>query len=230
MEHARTSMSPGRRGYFTPQEDDAVRQMLLSYRNYRRALWEIIHRHKSYARRDMRDLRLRGFVIGYCAALALYRRSLRLMEVVEADRALRSKLNEPDGKFGLEGGFFEDVLLSYTSIYNYLKVAQAHLYRLAKRRLIRALCATDADCRLFTDTAVADRARVERRLLGDLSQAAASRLEGSATHAVSAAAPRAVRIAGGARHRARVATPCAGSRARTDAWGPRRYSKHGALR
>ncbi len=39
----------------SPQEDDAVRQMLLSYRNYRRALWEIIHRHKAYARRDMRD-------------------------------------------------------------------------------------------------------------------------------------------------------------------------------
>ncbi len=152
------------------------------------------------------------------------------MEVVEADRALRLKLNEPDGKFGLEGGFFEDVLLSYTSIYDYLKVAPAHLYWLAKRRRIRALCATDADCRLFTDTAVADR----RALNVDFWAIFRKRLHRDWKAALRTlfrpAAPRAVRIAGGARHRARVAAPCAGSRARPDAWGPQRYSKHGALR
>lgn len=157
MEDARASMTPGQRGYFTPQEDDAVRQLLLTYRNYRRAVWEIIHRYKAYTTHGMRALRLRGFVVGYCAALALFRRSLRMVELVEGDRMLRSKLNEADAKFGLERGFFEDVLVSYTSIYNYFKVMRAHLYWLAQRRHIRALAAGDAQYRQFADSAVRDR-------------------------------------------------------------------------
>ena len=45
---ARLSVKARRRGYFTPDEDDQVRQMLLAYRNYRRALYELIERHAGY--------------------------------------------------------------------------------------------------------------------------------------------------------------------------------------
>src|ERR1043166_2296854 len=50
---ARVSVAARTRGYFTPDEEDRVRQMLLAYRNYRFALYEIIHRGFGY--RDIAD-------------------------------------------------------------------------------------------------------------------------------------------------------------------------------
>jgi hypothetical protein len=162
LEQAREQMSPRARGYFTPQEDDEVRQLLLAYRNYRRAIWELIHRYRHYDADDDRELRLRGMVVGYAAALALYRRSLRVVELVEDDRMLRSKLNEGDAKFGLAPGFFEDVLLSYTSIYNYFKIARARLFWATQRRRLRALAAEPPYARLI-ESAVEDRRRLDLR-------------------------------------------------------------------
>src|SRR5258706_2834820 len=43
-------MSPGQRGYFTPDEDNEVRRMLLAYRNYRLACWDIIWRDYNAAK------------------------------------------------------------------------------------------------------------------------------------------------------------------------------------
>ena len=45
---ARGSVAARTRIYFTPDEEDRVRQMLLAYRNYRFALCEIIHRGYKY--------------------------------------------------------------------------------------------------------------------------------------------------------------------------------------
>ena len=42
---SRQSIAARDRGYFTPEEDDRVRQMILAYRNYRLVLYEIIHRY-----------------------------------------------------------------------------------------------------------------------------------------------------------------------------------------
>jgi hypothetical protein len=133
-------MSPGRRGYFTPDEDNEIRHMLLAYRNYRLACWDVIWRNYLHYRRDRNGAQgLRAFVIGYAAALRLYRKSLRLIEIAEFDAMLRAKLNEPDRKFGLEGGFFEEVLVSYSSLYNYLRLLAASADWRLNRRKVRSL-------------------------------------------------------------------------------------------
>lgn len=134
---AHAMMSPARRGYFTPEEDNEVRHMLLAYRNYRLACWDVIWRNYLHFRRDRHGAGgLRAFVVGYAAALRLYQKSLRLIEIAEFDPMLRAKLNEPDRKFGLEGGFFEEVLVSYASLYNYLRLLLASAdWRLNRRRV-----------------------------------------------------------------------------------------------
>ena len=135
--HARAAMSPRRRGYFTPDEDDAVRAMLLTYRNLRLALYDIVGRHRASVGQPAAGeaaAPLRGFVVGYAAALKLYRKSLQLIAVTEDDDFLRAKLNEPDTKFDLEAGFFETVLLAFTSLRNWLAMTSAGWFWLVQRR------------------------------------------------------------------------------------------------
>ena len=138
--HAYERMTPGTRGYFTPDEDNEVRHMLLAYRNYRLACWDIIWRHYLAWRAggDPANI-LRGFIVGYAAALRLYQKSLRLIEVAEFDPMLRDKLNEPDRKFDLAEDFFEDVLVSYSSLHNYLRMVVASYYWRVNRRRVRKL-------------------------------------------------------------------------------------------
>src|SRR2546429_9173022 len=45
---AQAGVAARRRGYFTPDEDDLVRQMLLAYRSYRLGIYEIIYRYIDY--------------------------------------------------------------------------------------------------------------------------------------------------------------------------------------
>src|SRR5271157_5414569 len=60
------------RGYFTPDEDDRVRQGVLVYRNYRLAAYEIILRYQDYAAMEPAAWRLPCFLAAFGAALVLY--------------------------------------------------------------------------------------------------------------------------------------------------------------
>jgi len=136
------AMSPRQRGYFTPDEDDAVRAMLLTYRNLRLAIYEIVGRYRgSVGPLDPEDTaaQLRGFIIGYAAALKLYHKSLQLIVTTEDDDFLRAKLNEPDSKFALAASFFEEVLLAFTSLRNWLAMGSADWFWLRQRRRARRL-------------------------------------------------------------------------------------------
>lgn len=136
------AMSPRQRGYFTPDEDDAVRAMLLTYRNLRLAVYDIVGRYRGLVgplQETGTADQLRGFVVGYAAALKLYHKSLKLIAATEDDDFLRAKLNEPDSKFALESGFFEDVLLAFTSLRNWLSMRTADWFWLTQRRRARRL-------------------------------------------------------------------------------------------
>lgn len=140
---AREAMSPRRRGYFTPDEDDQVRRLLLVYRNVRAALYEIVGRYRGFLREPDERARLRGFIVGFAAALRLYRKSLKLVEAAEEDEFLRAKLNEPDARFGLDSGFFEAVLGGCASLRNYWAIGRAAAWWAAYRRRAAHLCIAD---------------------------------------------------------------------------------------
>lgn len=133
----RQTIQARKRGYFTPEEDDRVRQLLLAYRNYRLVLYEIINRYLDHEQFAEPVDQLRGFMIAYSAGLTLYVKTMRLVQAYEHEPLIRAKLNEPDVKFGLEGGFFEEILRAYTSLVNYRLLAGCGVSWLRHRRAAR---------------------------------------------------------------------------------------------
>lgn len=127
------------RGYFTPDEDDRVRRMLLAYRGYRAACYEILDHWRGYAAIEDKDLRVEAFVVGYGAALILSSKTLALIQSFEGERLIRAKINEPDPKFEVPAGFFEELVEGYSSPSNLLVLSRAHLHWSRWRREIRGL-------------------------------------------------------------------------------------------
>ena len=142
---ARVSVAARRRGYFTPDEDDRVRQMLLAYRNYRFALYEIIYRAYAYRDCPEPERRLTLFLPGFAAALTLYSKSLKLIQAYEHEPLVRKKLNEPDPKSELEPDFFEAVLSGYSSLGNYVGLLKGAWFWVGHRREIQRLSAAQPD-------------------------------------------------------------------------------------
>ena len=154
------------RRYFTPDEDDRVRQGLLVYRNYRLAAFEIIFRYRDFARIADESLRLRCFVVAFAAALVLYEKSLKIIQVTEHQRLLRAKLNEPDAKYDLEAGFFDDVLVGYSSLSNYRALARGdRLWRGQRRSEVFRRLDADHDWRWLGDIIRKKRVNVRKRLV-----------------------------------------------------------------
>ena len=159
------------RGYFTPDEDDRVRQALLAYRNYRLAAYEVIFHYRDFDRIEEENLRLRCFMVAFATALVLYAKSLKIIRVVEHQRLLRAKLNEPDTKFGLEAGFFDDVLVGYSSVSNYRALARADRFWRSRRRLeIARQLDAGADWHWVCDIIRRKRILVRQRLFDVLRQ------------------------------------------------------------
>lgn len=127
------------RGYFTPDEDDRVRRMLLAYRGYRAACYEILDRWRGYASIQDLQLRVGAFVTGYGAALALSSKTLALIQSFEREPLIRAKINEPDSKFEVPEGFFEELVAGYSSPANLLVLSRAHLHWIRWRREIQRL-------------------------------------------------------------------------------------------
>jgi hypothetical protein len=155
-----------RRGYFTPDEDDRVRQGVLLYRNCRLAAYEIILRYCDYALLEPESCRLRCFLIAYGAALVLYAKSLRVIAFAEHVPELRAKINEPDSKYDMPEGFFEDVLAGYSRLCNYRSMAQADAFWRKHRKQAHALATSlGGDWEWLLGLIRHQRGLVRRRLL-----------------------------------------------------------------
>ncbi|MDD1651397.1 MAG: hypothetical protein LUO80_13560, partial [Methylococcaceae bacterium] len=122
------------RGYFTPDEDDRVRQGVMVYRNCRLAAYDIILRYRDYASLEPQPCRLQCFLVAFGAALVLYAKSLKIIAFAEHVPMLRAKINEPDSKYDMEAGFFDDVLAGYSRICNYRSIIQADVFWRKHRR------------------------------------------------------------------------------------------------
>ena len=162
---ARESSGAKARGYFTPAEDDRVRQLLLAYRNYRTELRNIIRRCWVYPRLPWADLQLKVFLAGFATGLTLYSKSLKLIQSYEHEPLFRDKINEPDAKFEMPEGFFEEVLYAYSSLAHYRGISAGTWFWLRHRRAVRDLLASgDADARWLVNVILRERAFVRRRL------------------------------------------------------------------
>jgi len=154
------------RGYFTPDEDDRVRQGVLVYRNCRLAAYEIILGYRDYASVEPEPCQLRCFLVAFGCALVLYAKSLKIIAFAEHVPMLRAKINEPDSKYDMEAGFFDDVLAGYSRICNYRSILQADSFWRTHRREAHTLaCNAGTDWGWLVDLIRHQRHVVRSRLL-----------------------------------------------------------------
>jgi hypothetical protein len=118
-----------------------VRQGVLLYRNCRLAAYEIILRYRDYASMEPPPRRLRCFLVAFGAALELYAKSLKIISFAEHVPKLRAKINEPDCKYDMEAGFFDDVLAGYSRLCNYRSMLQADAFWRTHRREAHGMAA-----------------------------------------------------------------------------------------
>ena len=165
LDHTSVIAAATQRNYFLPDEDDRVRQTVLAYRNYRLAAYDIVFRYLDFARIADESLRMRSFLLAYAAALVLYAKSLKIIQVVERQPLLRAKVNEPDSKFELQAGFFDDILVGYSSLANYRALARAdRIWRQARRSAIVRRLGTDGDWHAVCTIIRRNRLVVRKRL------------------------------------------------------------------
>ena len=137
MEAARERLGARERGFFLPDEDDEVKRIFLSYRNYRIALYEIIARHQDFAEIDDEEEQARSFLLAFGAAVMLYNWSGILVRHYRDVPLVRAKLNEPDKRFGIEADLFEQICEGLTKIENLRRLHEASLHFARHRALFR---------------------------------------------------------------------------------------------
>jgi Permuted papain-like amidase enzyme, YaeF/YiiX, C92 family len=142
----RTQVLEHARGYFTPQEDDLARELILCYRDCRATLYDVMDRYMDYVDFDDDIERLRAFIVGFAAALQLYEKALKIIRYFGSVPLLKRKLNEPDAKFGIERGFYDEVFGAFSSPHSYLLFVRAKGYWRRHRRAIHRLEAEDSLC------------------------------------------------------------------------------------
>lgn len=150
-----------RRGYFTPEEDDAARRLLLLYRNYRIALFDVISRCQTFDQiTDPRERRL-TFLVGYGAAVLMYNWSATLVDAYRDEDMIRRKLNEPDKRYDIEANLFERIHESLTSTDNLRRLHDAGGYFASQQETLIADVAGDPIARWLLDEVHRQRARIE---------------------------------------------------------------------
>ena len=111
------AISPSNRGYFTPDEEQHVQGLLISYWQARCALFELI---VSFRLDDDRsdERRPDAFLTAFAAALVLIDAARFLRETVHDRPLLRDKLNEPVPAFGIPEGLYKRVQRSLVSAHH----------------------------------------------------------------------------------------------------------------
>ncbi len=131
--HLRQHMGARDRGYFTPAEDEQVRQTLVAYWHTREALRETVAQIRSST-----DLKSpdgpRAFVVAYAAAVLLVD-AARFMRHTFGDSAIVTrKLNESEPSFGIPAGVYDQVQKSLTDPANVWHLVHARDYFQANRQ------------------------------------------------------------------------------------------------
>jgi 1-acyl-sn-glycerol-3-phosphate acyltransferase len=99
----------GRRSYASPADNDAIRQLLLSYINYRTVLVRLIWRYQRYAQLEDEPLRLRAFLVGFTSASALYEAALKFVYQFDRSEETVARLNEGEPAWNIPPGLYDTI-------------------------------------------------------------------------------------------------------------------------
>lgn len=115
------------RGWFTPDEDECVRQRFAQYLTARAALLQTIAELDPIALPEKgakvdSDVQLRAFVIGYTATCLLVRAANAIVDQLAAHKVVQRKLNEAEPNFGIPRKQYTAIYKSLTSPTNALRI------------------------------------------------------------------------------------------------------------
>ena len=168
-------ISPQQRGYATPEEDNQIRGLLVSYCQARSALLELIETLRSRSDEHQEDYPV-IFLTAFSAALVLVDAARFLRETVESRPVVREKLNEAAPEFGIPAGVYDQVqgsLLNprhawhlYHAI-SYLDAQESALRELASRPDLQPLMAIIDRLRDRLDVTLATYSRARLRNRGE---------------------------------------------------------------
>ncbi len=127
------------RGYFLPNEDDAAKRIYVAYRNYRAAMYDIINRRQYFEQLPAGEERAAAFLLGFGSAVLLYEWSSVLVDNYRDEEAVRDKLNEPDARYGLTAGSFDEIYRILTRVETQQRLAVAARYYETNRGEFQAL-------------------------------------------------------------------------------------------
>lgn len=126
------------RGYFTPTEDEQLRQLLVSYCQARAALLELCTEF-----RDGKDLtdaeRPAAFLVAYAGAILLVDAARFLRERFDDKPVVVTKLNEPEPHFGIPAKTYQHLQASLTDPMHAWHLFHANDYFDQHKRELRAL-------------------------------------------------------------------------------------------
>ena len=103
------------RGFFTPTEDDQLRQLLVSYWHSRNALFEVVLGNRDYDEATSDEEKHVRFLIGFGGALVLIDAARFMIDHVHDRPTVRTKLNEPEPAFGIPSGVYDRIRKSLTN-------------------------------------------------------------------------------------------------------------------
>lgn len=119
------------RGYFTPDEDEQVQAILVSYLQSRSAFYDLINDCRHYHQLDEQG-RNGMFLVGFAGALVLVDGARFLRELTESRPVVRRKLNQPVPSFDIPGGSYDTIQRSLIKtrhawhLYHALKFFELH--------------------------------------------------------------------------------------------------------
>lgn len=139
--------SASERGFFTPSEDERVRQLLVSYWQSRNALIELVitlHHTSSNRQKSEKDQlsngeRAAAFLVAWTGALVLVDAARFLRHNCAGRPVVLKKLNEPEPHFGIPAGTYDRIQASLTSPVHAWHLYHAREYWNAKQDFLAQL-------------------------------------------------------------------------------------------
>ena len=130
------------RGYFTPEEDERIRERFALYLTGRAGLLETIEELRPVVQSDddvPNELRLRAFIVAYTAACLLVRAGRFIAKVAARSPEVRRKLDEAEPRYGIPPKQFTTVYRSLTSVRNAYALRWARNFAAVHREGIDSL-------------------------------------------------------------------------------------------
>jgi len=176
------SFDASSRGYFTPTEDEQVRQLLVSYWHSRNALFEVVLENRYYSVAAYTEEKNLRFLIAFAGALVLIDAARFLRERIHDRPVVRSKLNEAEPAFGIPCGVYDRIQKSLTSPVHAWHLFHALKYLEENERSLRNLAASNIQFDKLFDLVVQLRHRLEVRVEDLLVARARTRVREVTTH------------------------------------------------